>query len=111
MRRVFHAAKAVDEPLNPTSEAPPVCALLDQALATESTTDPHPASDDREVIDMAAATLLEVDQQKFEKAFKLLARRRTRDPTGLSALHYLGPVWRKRKSTAKSLLLARTLVN
>jgi hypothetical protein len=43
------------------------------------TTDPHPAIEDGELIAMAAATLLEVDQQQFEEAFELLVRCRTRD--------------------------------
>src|SRR4051812_28018565 len=44
-----------------------------------TTTDPHPTSQDREVIEMAAATLLEVDQGQFEEVFELLVRCRTRD--------------------------------
>jgi hypothetical protein len=42
VRRVFQAAKAVDEPPAATSEAPPVCALLDQALATARDRRPPP---------------------------------------------------------------------
>src|SRR5262245_117187 len=39
-----------------------------------TTTDPHPTSEDRALIDMAAATLLEVDQRQFEEAFELLVQ-------------------------------------
>jgi hypothetical protein len=39
VRRVFHAAKTADEPPAAAGEAPPVCALLDQALATAMTSD------------------------------------------------------------------------
>jgi hypothetical protein len=41
--------------------------------------DPHPAPEERELIDMAAAALLEVDQQQFDDTFELLVRCHTRD--------------------------------
>jgi len=40
-------------------------------ISDMTTTDPHPASEDREVVEMAAATLLEVDKGQFEEAFEL----------------------------------------
>jgi hypothetical protein len=43
------------------------------------TTDPHPALEDRDVLDLAVATLLEVDQLRFEEVFELLVRCQTRD--------------------------------
>jgi hypothetical protein len=42
-------------------------------------TNPDAASEDQELIDMAAATFLEVDQGQFEEAFELLVRCHTRD--------------------------------
>jgi hypothetical protein len=44
-----------------------------------STTDHHAAPEDRDPIDMAATTLLEVDQRQFYEAFELLVRCHTRD--------------------------------
>src|SRR5262245_5816969 len=52
---------------------------LRSTISDMTTTDPHPASEDREVVEMAAATLLEVDQRRFEEAFELLVRCHTRD--------------------------------
>src|SRR5262245_52210317 len=49
------------------------------------TTDRHPASEDQDLIDMAAATLLEVDEGQFEEAFELLVRCHTRDLLSIHA--------------------------